>query len=259
MPERDAAERAHELRRGRLRLLAPRWRSPRRCAACSARTRRASEGCPVNIDIKAFIGAIIEGDLPRGVAVLKERNALPAVCGRVCPQEEQCEAVVRARQEGRAGRHRPARALPRRLRPRVRARAPLRARGRRRRAGSAARSSAAARRASPAPASSRSSATPSPSSSRCTRPAACSPTASPSSGCPRTSSPPRSRCSPRSGVEIVTDTVVGQLVTVPELLAEEGFDAVFVGRGAGCRSSSASRARTSTASTRPTSSSRAST
>ena len=39
-----------------------------------------------------FLGRIIDGEYADGVAVLKERNALPAVCGRVCPQEEQCEA-----------------------------------------------------------------------------------------------------------------------------------------------------------------------
>jgi glutamate synthase (NADPH/NADH) small chain len=50
-------------------------------------------GCPVQIDIKTFIGKIIEGDERAGVDVLKECNALPAACGRVCPQEEQCEAV----------------------------------------------------------------------------------------------------------------------------------------------------------------------
>jgi glutamate synthase (NADPH/NADH) small chain len=61
-----------------------------RCLQCKNPT--CQEGCPVNIDIKSFIGHIIDGDLAAGVSVLKERNALPAVCGRVCPQEEQCEA-----------------------------------------------------------------------------------------------------------------------------------------------------------------------
>jgi glutamate synthase (NADPH/NADH) small chain len=61
-----------------------------RCLQCVDPT--CQDGCPVNIDIRGFIGAIIEGDHDRGIAVLKERNALPAVCGRVCPQEEQCEA-----------------------------------------------------------------------------------------------------------------------------------------------------------------------
>ena len=61
-----------------------------RCLQCGNPT--CTDGCPVNIDIKSFIGHIIGGDPKAGVAVLKERNALPAVCGRVCPQEEQCEA-----------------------------------------------------------------------------------------------------------------------------------------------------------------------
>jgi glutamate synthase (NADPH/NADH) small chain len=61
-----------------------------RCLQCKVPT--CIDGCPVNIDIKSFIGRMIEGDYSGGVAVLKERNALPAVCGRVCPQEEQCEA-----------------------------------------------------------------------------------------------------------------------------------------------------------------------
>ena len=62
-----------------------------RCLQCKDPT--CSQGCPVNIDIRGFIGAIIEGDLAEGIRVLKARNALPAVCGRVCPQEEQCETV----------------------------------------------------------------------------------------------------------------------------------------------------------------------
>lgn len=51
------------------------------------------DGCPVHIDIKGFIGKIIDDDERGGVEVLKARNALPAACGRVCPQEEQCEAA----------------------------------------------------------------------------------------------------------------------------------------------------------------------
>jgi glutamate synthase (NADPH/NADH) small chain len=62
-----------------------------RCLQCADPTCVA--GCPVNIDIKSFIGKIIEGDTKGGVEVLKARNALPSVCGRVCPQESQCEAA----------------------------------------------------------------------------------------------------------------------------------------------------------------------
>ena len=60
-----------------------------RCLQCKNPT--CQDGCPVNIDIRAFIREIIDGDLAAGVSVIKERNALPAVCGRVCPQETQCE------------------------------------------------------------------------------------------------------------------------------------------------------------------------
>ncbi len=49
------------------------------------------DGCPVNIDIPAFIKKIKEGDFIGAVRIIKEDNPLPAVCGRVCPQEEQCE------------------------------------------------------------------------------------------------------------------------------------------------------------------------
>ena len=49
------------------------------------------EGCPVEIDIPAFIKLIAENNFREGIAKLKEKNILPAVCGRVCPQEEQCE------------------------------------------------------------------------------------------------------------------------------------------------------------------------
>jgi glutamate synthase (NADPH/NADH) small chain len=50
------------------------------------------EGCPVEIDIPVFIQAIAAGDFAQAIKTLKEKNCLPAVCGRVCPQEEQCES-----------------------------------------------------------------------------------------------------------------------------------------------------------------------
>jgi glutamate synthase (NADPH) small chain len=61
-----------------------------RCLQCLDPT--CIDGCPVHIDIKSFIGKMIAGDDRAAVEVLKARNALPAACGRVCPQEEQCEA-----------------------------------------------------------------------------------------------------------------------------------------------------------------------
>jgi homotetrameric NADPH-dependent glutamate synthase len=50
-------------------------------------------GCPVEIDIPGFIGALARKDLKESYRILKSANALPAVCGRVCPQEVQCEAT----------------------------------------------------------------------------------------------------------------------------------------------------------------------
>lgn len=68
----------------------------RRCLQCKRPFCVAN--CPVNIDIPGFIQAIAAGDFQGAVRILKQKNALPSVCGRVCPQEEQCEkdcALVR--------------------------------------------------------------------------------------------------------------------------------------------------------------------
>src|SRR5512136_1031327 len=61
-----------------------------RCIQCPKRP--CTEGCPVGVDIPEFIKALREGDMPGAVKALKRKNALPGVCGRVCPQETQCEA-----------------------------------------------------------------------------------------------------------------------------------------------------------------------
>ena len=50
------------------------------------------DGCPVEVKIKDFIHLVAEGDFLGAASKIKEDNMLPAVCGRVCPQEEQCEA-----------------------------------------------------------------------------------------------------------------------------------------------------------------------
>jgi glutamate synthase (NADPH/NADH) small chain len=60
-----------------------------RCLQCKRPT--CMLGCPVEIDIPAFIDHIREGDFGAAIMKLKEKNCLPAVCGRVCPQEDQCE------------------------------------------------------------------------------------------------------------------------------------------------------------------------
>jgi len=61
----------------------------KRCLQC--KRPKCVLGCPVEIDIPGFIQCIADGDFAAGVNVLKDKNLLPAVCGRVCPQEEQCE------------------------------------------------------------------------------------------------------------------------------------------------------------------------
>jgi glutamate synthase (NADPH) small chain len=62
-----------------------------RCLDC--KNPQCVQNCPVEINIPGFIRHIKSGDFASGVRVLKEKNCLPAVCGRVCPQEEQCEGA----------------------------------------------------------------------------------------------------------------------------------------------------------------------
>jgi len=62
-----------------------------RCLKC--KKPQCVAGCPVEIDIPKFISALAEGDLQAAAAALKGDNNLPAICGRVCPQETQCEIL----------------------------------------------------------------------------------------------------------------------------------------------------------------------
>ena len=62
-----------------------------RCLQC--KKPKCVPGCPVEIDIPGFIGALARKDIEESYRILKSANALPAVCGRVCPQEVQCEAT----------------------------------------------------------------------------------------------------------------------------------------------------------------------
>ena len=61
-----------------------------RCLNC--KIPKCMEGCPVGVKIPEFLKLIVEGDFTAAARKIKETNALPAVCGRVCPQESQCEA-----------------------------------------------------------------------------------------------------------------------------------------------------------------------
>ena len=231
MPERPAAERRmsfDEVGFGYTAEMA--LAEAQRCLQCKNPT--CQDGCPVHIDIRGFIGAIIDGDLREGVEILKNRNALPAVCGRVCPQEEQCEATCVLGKKGEPvaiGRlerflgdtdlvceieHRciPVVAAPSGFRCAVVGSGP---------AGLAAAGQLAQLGHDVT-----------------VLEALHAPGGVLSYGIPEFRLPKdivnaEIEMLTVAGVKIEADTVVGQLVTVPELLAEEGYDAVFIGNGAG--------------------------
>ena len=60
-----------------------------RCLHC--KVPQCRKGCPVSVNIPEFIGKVKERDFDAAISIIKENNGLPAVCGRVCPQENQCE------------------------------------------------------------------------------------------------------------------------------------------------------------------------
>jgi glutamate synthase (NADPH/NADH) small chain len=62
-----------------------------RCLQCKNPT--CVQGCPVRVNIPAFIAAIKRGEFEKAVDIIKQTNALPAICGRVCPYENQCEGA----------------------------------------------------------------------------------------------------------------------------------------------------------------------
>lgn len=63
----------------------------KRCLNC--KNARCMTGCPVSINIPAFVHQVAEGDFEKAYQIISESSSLPAVCGRVCPQENQCEGV----------------------------------------------------------------------------------------------------------------------------------------------------------------------
>ena len=92
MPELDplyrATSRVEEVNKGLTKALA--LTEAKRCLDCAKPT--CMEGCPVSINIPSFIKNIERGQFLAAAKVLKNTSALPAVCGRVCPQEKQCES-----------------------------------------------------------------------------------------------------------------------------------------------------------------------
>jgi len=91
MPVRDAHQRAHdfvEVNTGYTEFHA--GFEAERCLRCQDPV--CVGGCPVQIPIPEFVHAVAAGDMARAAKILRSANPLPAICGRVCPQESQCEA-----------------------------------------------------------------------------------------------------------------------------------------------------------------------
>ena len=71
-----------------------------RCMAC--KKPKCVEGCPVEIEIDRFLEAVRGRDYRNAIQIIKEKNSLPAICGRVCPQETQCQAGCILSKKGNA-------------------------------------------------------------------------------------------------------------------------------------------------------------
>ena len=91
MPEQDPQVRAgnfQEVALGYTREIA--LEEAQRCLQC--KNAPCVTGCPVNVPIRDFIGKIRDGEIDEAYRIIRSQNALPAICGRVCPQESQCES-----------------------------------------------------------------------------------------------------------------------------------------------------------------------
>lgn len=100
MPERDAEERARSFAEVNLGLTAQMARlEAMRCLEC--KNPVCVEGCPVGIQIDEFVLHVANGSIEAAAEVIQRDNLLPAICGRVCPQENQCEGACVLAKKGR--------------------------------------------------------------------------------------------------------------------------------------------------------------
>ena len=90
MPEQDAKERARNMNEVALGYTPEMAKcEASRCMQCAAKP--CMQGCPVAVNIPGFLAKAAEGDFAGALAIIRETSLLPAVCGRVCPQEKQCQ------------------------------------------------------------------------------------------------------------------------------------------------------------------------
>ena len=90
MPQQDPVERAHNMNEVSLGYTAEMAKTEAsRCLNCP--TKPCMQGCPVAINIPGFLQKAAAGDFAGALAIIRETSLLPAVCGRVCPQEKQCQ------------------------------------------------------------------------------------------------------------------------------------------------------------------------
>lgn len=199
-----------------------------RCLACAKQP--CIEGCPVAINIPKFIGEIADGDFRAAARTMREANLLPSICGRVCPQEEQCEAACVLGKKGEPvaiGRlerfigdwerdsgsvELPARAAPTGKRVAIVGSGP---------AGLTCAADLARRGHEPVIF------------EAFHRPGGVLVYGIPEFRLPNAIIDAELALLERLGVEIRCDQVIGMTDTIDELLDEEGFDAVFLGTGAG--------------------------
>lgn len=90
MPQRDGEQRSHDFQEVNIGLeVSAATHEAQRCLSCS--DPKCVRGCPVGVKIRDFVDLVLEGKYLEAAAKIREDNVLPAVTGRVCPQENQCE------------------------------------------------------------------------------------------------------------------------------------------------------------------------
>jgi glutamate synthase (NADPH/NADH) small chain len=228
MPERDPGERATDFVEVNQGFSLPTAREEaKRCLLC--KKVKCIPGCPVGIDIPAFVAAVAEDDLETAAEIMFRDNVLPGITGRVCPQETQCEALcVRAKKEtsvavghlerfiadwareNREDLYKPPPPTGKRVAVVGSGPGGLTCAGELAKRGHAVTVFEALH-----------------------VPGGVLVYGIPEFRLPNAIVEAEVDALKKRGVEIITDVVIGQTYTVPELMNEEGFDAVFVANGAG--------------------------